>query len=42
MTFKLYDNGITRNLEMNYGEFILTGNLYSLEVLPESECPAAK
>jgi hypothetical protein len=38
ITFKLYENGITRSLEMDYGDFSLDGTMTSLEMLPE---PAA-
>ena len=33
MSFKLYDNGITRDLTMDYGDFVLSGTLSKLEVL---------
>jgi len=36
MSFKLYDNGITRDLTMDYGDFVLTGQLAKLEVLDRS------
>jgi len=38
MSFKLYENGVTRDLTMDYGDFILTGKLSSMEVLPAEEC----
>ncbi|MCK8780996.1 cell envelope integrity EipB family protein [Rhizobium sp. NTR19] len=42
MSFKLYENGITRDLTMDYGDFSLSGNLVKLETLkPEEDtCPA--
>jgi hypothetical protein len=40
MSFKLYDNGVSRNLIMDYGDFALTGHLVKLDFLPESKCPA--
>jgi hypothetical protein len=33
MSFKLYENGITRDLTMDYGDFVLTGKLSKLELL---------
>ena len=33
MSFKLYENGITRDLTMDYGDFVLTGKLAKLEML---------
>lgn len=33
MSFKLYDNGITRDLTMDYGDFVLAGQLSKLEML---------
>jgi hypothetical protein len=38
MSFKLYENGITRDLTMDYGEFVLTGKLAKLEMFKEQEC----
>lgn len=36
--FKLYDNGITRGLVMDYGEFSLTGDLTALELFEAEGC----
>ncbi|MGF9691204.1 cell envelope integrity EipB family protein [Rhizobium sp. 0TCS1.26] len=36
MSFKLYDNGITRDLTMDYGDFVLSGTLAKLEVLEKA------
>ncbi|EJL57001.1 hypothetical protein PMI09_01489 [Rhizobium sp. CF122] len=33
MSFKLYENGITRDLTMDYGDFVLSGRLAKLELL---------
>lgn len=33
MSFKLYENGITRDLTMDYGDFVLSGKLAKLELL---------
>lgn len=38
MSFKLYENGITRDLTMDYGDFVLTGKLSKLEVLDAKAC----
>ena len=38
MSFKLYENGITRDLTMDYGDFVLSGKLAKLELLKQSEC----
>ena len=38
MSFKLYENGITRDLTMDYGEFVLSGNLTQLEMLEKQDC----
>lgn len=38
MEFKLYENGITRDLTMDYGDFVLTGKLADLEMFKEGEC----
>ena len=38
MSFKLYENGITRDLTMDYGEFVLSGRLAKLEMFKQSEC----
>lgn len=38
MSFKLYENGITRDLTMDYGEFTLTGKLAKLELFKQQEC----
>eukprot|EP00913_Durusdinium_trenchii_P008233 g7730.t1 len=43
MSFKLYENGITRDLTMDYGDFSLSGSLVKLELLKKQQdpCPAA-
>lgn len=38
IAFKLYDNGVTRDLVMDYGDFTLQGTLVSLEMLPRQSC----
>ncbi|HET7413117.1 MAG TPA: DUF1849 family protein, partial [Pararhizobium sp.] len=36
--FKLYANGITRDLTMDYGDFVLTGKLAELDLLKKPAC----
>jgi hypothetical protein len=38
MEFKLYENGITRDLTMDYGDFVLTGKLADLKVFQQDKC----
>lgn len=38
IAFKLYENGVTRDLVMDYGDFSLTGRLTRLEMLPQQSC----
>lgn len=38
MEFKLYENGITRDLTMDYGDFVLSGKLANLEMFKEGDC----
>ncbi|UHS61413.1 cell envelope integrity EipB family protein [Agrobacterium vaccinii] len=38
MSFKLYENGITRDLTMDYGDFVLTGKLAKLDILQPESC----
>jgi hypothetical protein len=40
MSFKLYDNGVSRDLTMDYGDFALSGKLVKLDFLPETSCTA--
>jgi hypothetical protein len=38
ISFDLYDNGISRNLTLDYGDFALKGELSKLEVRPYTAC----
>ncbi|NWJ22998.1 cell envelope integrity EipB family protein [Rhizobium sp. RM] len=38
MSFKLYENGITRDLTMDYGDFVLSGKLAKLDILTPETC----
>lgn len=39
ISFDLYDNGVSRALKLDYGDFVLRGQLISYEALPTEECP---
>ena len=39
MNFMLYENGVTRELVMNYGDYALSGTLESLTELDRDSCP---
>lgn len=41
MSFILYENGISRHLKIDYGDFAIVGRLSGLEMLPLTPCPAA-
>lgn len=38
MSFKLYGNGVTRDLTMDYGDFVLSGKLARLDLLKQEDC----
>lgn len=38
LAFDLYDNGISRALRLDYGDFVLAGEISSLELLPQARC----
>ncbi|QFR32182.1 cell envelope integrity EipB family protein [Ancylobacter sp. TS-1] len=38
ISFDMFDNGVSRNLKLDYGEFALRGKLTSYEALPKEEC----
>ncbi|WP_210483279.1 cell envelope integrity EipB family protein [Microvirga antarctica] len=38
VSFELYENGISRALRLDYGDFVLKGDLQSLQVQPASAC----
>lgn len=37
-SFVIYENGIGRSFEFDYGDLVLSGKMTSLEFLPEEEC----
>lgn len=39
MSFLLYDNGVSRKMRLDYGEFSLKGTLSVLEPMPVTKCP---
>ena len=40
ISFKLYENGLTRDLEMDYGDFVIRGKLVDLAVFePDAKSP---
>ena len=39
LSFDLYENGISRALRLDYGDFVLAGEMSSLELLPTPACP---
>jgi hypothetical protein len=38
ISFELYENGVSRALKLDYGDFALKGELASLQLLPYSDC----
>lgn len=44
ISFKLHDNGVTRDLVMDYGEFSMTGTLVDLAMFeaPDAECQTSR
>lgn len=38
LSFDLYQNGISRSLKLDYGDFILAGELTDLKILPDTAC----
>lgn len=38
MSFLLYENGVTRDLMMDYGDYVLSGTLQSIDALEPSPC----
>ncbi|HET7714881.1 MAG TPA: cell envelope integrity EipB family protein [Bauldia sp.] len=41
LSFVVYENGIGRDMRIDYGEFSLSGKLTGLELLPPPPCPGA-
>ena len=39
ITFELYENGVSRALVLDYGDFVLTGDMTSLEMKEAKPCP---
>lgn len=38
LSFDLYDNGVSRALKLDYGDFVLSGKMVKLELLPTKPC----
>ena len=38
LAFRYYENGITADLKIDYGEFAIQGEMKELEMLPVSKC----
>lgn len=38
MSFLLYANGVTRRLKLDYGDFVVSSNLKTIEMLPKAAC----
>jgi hypothetical protein len=39
ITFELYENGIARALLLDYNDFVLSGEMTSLEIATAKSCP---
>ena len=39
LSFDLYENGISRDLKLDYGDFTLLGKMVELDLLPSKPCP---
>ena len=39
LSFDLYENGISRSLKLDYGDFTLSGELTDLKIMPDTACP---
>ncbi len=42
MSFVLYENGVSRHLKIDYGDFAIVGRLADLDMIPAKACPTAK
>jgi len=40
MQFTLYENGVTNDILMDYGDYALTGSLSEIEPLEDPDCPS--
>jgi hypothetical protein len=39
ISFENYENGISSALKLDYGDFVLAGDMSALEVKPAKPCP---
>jgi hypothetical protein len=40
MSFVLYENGVSRHLKIDYGDFTIVGRLSDLDMIPSKACPS--
>ena len=40
MSFTLYENGVTNDLVMDYGDYVLAGSLQNIEPIADQDCPS--
>jgi hypothetical protein len=38
ISFELYENGVSRALKIDYGDFVVTGEMTSLDMKPAKPC----
>ena len=38
ISFEMYENGISRALRLDYGDFVIDGKMSSLEIKPAKAC----
>ncbi len=38
LSFNLYENGVSSRLKLDYGDFVLTGELTGIEFPPAAKC----
>jgi len=38
LSFDLYENGVSRSLKLDYGDFALGGEMIDLKLLPAKDC----
>ena len=38
LSFDLYENGVSRALKLDYGDFVLAGEMTQLDILPTKTC----
>jgi hypothetical protein len=38
LAFTLYENGVTRHMTLDYGDFVLEGRLVDLKLIEQKKC----